>query len=186
MLSLEMLGYYRDEDKTAAAFRNGWFHSGDLVRQDEEGYFYVVDRKKDMIISGGENIYCAEVEDVLDAIPGILESAVVGIPDEATGEVVKAFVVASGSAPAQTSLEDLVSAVVRIKTFINPDGRTIENLGRERAKLEGTVHTLERADASMKDAIELLELAEAEGDAGTIAEISADVERLIAMARGRR
>ena len=64
-----MKEYWGKPDETAEAFAGGWFHSGDLVRQDEEGYFYVVDRKKDMIISGGENIYCAEVENVLAGAP---------------------------------------------------------------------------------------------------------------------
>src|SRR5690606_4852609 len=62
-----MAGYWNNPQATAEAFAGGWFHSGDLVRQDEEGYIWVVDRKKDMIISGGENIYCAEVENVLAA-----------------------------------------------------------------------------------------------------------------------
>ena len=64
---LVMKEYWNKEAETVEAFRGGWFHSGDLVRQDEDGYIYVVDRKKDMIISGGENIYCAEVENVLAA-----------------------------------------------------------------------------------------------------------------------
>ena len=65
-----MAGYWNNPKATAEAFAGGWFHSGDLVRQDEEGYVWVVDRKKDMIISGGENIYCAEVENVLAGHPG--------------------------------------------------------------------------------------------------------------------
>ena len=64
-----MAGYWNNPEATAEAFAGGWFHSGDLVRQDDEGYIWVVDRKKDMIISGGENIYCAEVENVLAAHP---------------------------------------------------------------------------------------------------------------------
>src|SRR6201992_4397388 len=69
------------------AFHGGWFHSGDLVRMDDEGYVWVVDRKKDMIISGGENIYCAEVENVLAGHPGIVEVAVIGRAHEKWGEV---------------------------------------------------------------------------------------------------
>jgi acyl-CoA synthetase (AMP-forming)/AMP-acid ligase II len=88
-----MKEYYKNPEGTARAFRNGWFHSGDLVRQDEEGYVYVVDRKTDMIISGGENIYPAEVEDVLYRHPKILEAAVIGVYDEQWGEAVKAVVV---------------------------------------------------------------------------------------------
>jgi len=86
-------GYYKNLEANKEAFRGGWFHSGDLVRRDEEGFIYVVDRKKDMIVSGGENIYSAEVEEVLFSHPKVQEAAVVGIPDPKWGEAVKAFVV---------------------------------------------------------------------------------------------
>ncbi len=82
-----MNGYWNNPEATAEAFAGGWFHSGDLVRMDEEGYVWVVDRKKDMIISGGENIYCAEVENVLAAHPAIVEVAVIGRQHEKWGEV---------------------------------------------------------------------------------------------------
>ncbi len=82
-----MEGYWNNPQATAEAFAGGWFHSGDLVRQDEEGYVWVVDRKKDMIISGGENIYCAEVENVLAGHPAIAEVAVIGRSHEKWGEV---------------------------------------------------------------------------------------------------
>jgi fatty-acyl-CoA synthase len=88
-----MKEYYKNPEATAQAMRSGWFHSGDLVRQDEEGYIYIVDRKTDMIVSGGENIYPAEVEDVLYRHPKILEAAVIGVYDEQWGEAVKAVVV---------------------------------------------------------------------------------------------
>jgi fatty-acyl-CoA synthase len=81
-----MTEYWNKPVETAEAFRGGWFHSGDLVRQDEEGYYFVVDRKKDIIISGGENIYCAEVENVLAAHPKIGEVALIAMPDEKWGE----------------------------------------------------------------------------------------------------
>ncbi|GAT00219.1 fatty-acid--CoA ligase [Mycolicibacterium fortuitum subsp. acetamidolyticum] len=87
-----MAGYWNNPKATAEAFAGGWFHSGDLVRQDEEGYIWVVDRKKDMIISGGENIYCAEVENVLAGHPAITEVAVIGRHDEKWGEVPVAVV----------------------------------------------------------------------------------------------
>ncbi|MGA9871566.1 MAG: fatty-acid--CoA ligase FadD5 [Rhodococcus sp. (in: high G+C Gram-positive bacteria)] len=87
-----MQEYWQNRDATADAFAGGWFHSGDLVRQDAEGFVFVVDRKKDMIISGGENIYCAEVENVLFAHPRILEAAVVGRSDDKWGEVPVAIV----------------------------------------------------------------------------------------------
>jgi len=82
-----MSGYWNNPEATAEAFAGGWFHSGDLVRMDEEGYVWVVDRKKDMIISGGENIYCAEVENVLAGHPSIVEVAVIGRSHEKWGEV---------------------------------------------------------------------------------------------------
>lgn len=82
-----MAGYWNKPHATAEAFAGGWFHSGDLVRSDDEGYIWVVDRKKDMIISGGENIYCAEVENVLAAHPAIVEVAVIGRADQRWGEV---------------------------------------------------------------------------------------------------
>lgn len=82
-----MSGYWNNPTATAEAFAGGWFHSGDLVRMDDEGYIWVVDRKKDMIISGGENIYCAEVENVLAGHPGVVEVAVIGRSHEKWGEV---------------------------------------------------------------------------------------------------
>jgi len=88
-----MKEYYKNPEATAEAMRNGWFHSGDLLRRDEEGYFYVVDRKKDMIISGAENVYPAEIEEVLFQHPKVLECAVIGVYDEEWGESIKAVVV---------------------------------------------------------------------------------------------
>ena len=88
-----MKEYYKNPKATAEAMRGGWFHSGDLVRRDAEGYVYVVDRKKDMIISGGENVYPAEIEEVLYKHPKILECAVLGVHDEKWGESIKAVVV---------------------------------------------------------------------------------------------
>lgn len=100
-----MKEYYKDPKATAEAMRGGWFHSGDLVRMDAEGYVYVVDRKKDMIISGGENIYPAEIEEVLYRHPKILECAVIGVYDEKWGESVKAVVVCK---PGETLTEQEV------------------------------------------------------------------------------
>jgi len=88
-----MKGYYRDPKATEETLKNGWLHTGDLGRRDEEGYFYIVDRKKDMIISGGENIYPAEVEAVLNSHPKVLESAVIGAKDPKWGETVLALIV---------------------------------------------------------------------------------------------
>ncbi|HET7406421.1 MAG TPA: long-chain-fatty-acid--CoA ligase [Mycobacteriales bacterium] len=88
-----MQGYWNKPEATEEAFRGGWFHSGDLVRRDAEGYIYVVDRKKDMIISGGENIYSAEVEAAIDAHPGVREVAVIGIAHERWVETPCAIIV---------------------------------------------------------------------------------------------
>ena len=87
-----MLGYWKRPDLTAEAIRDGWMRSGDGAYMDEDGFLYIVDRMKDMIISGGENIYSAEVEDVLHEIPAVVEAAAIGIPDEKWGEVVHAIV----------------------------------------------------------------------------------------------
>ena len=102
-----MAGYWNDPVATADAFDGGWFHSGDLVRADEDGFLYVVDRKKDMIISGGENIYCAEVENVLASHPGVLEVAVIGAAHERWGETPVAVIVPA-DADAAPGLDELV------------------------------------------------------------------------------
>src|ERR1051326_5594523 len=88
-----MKGYWNRPDETAKVLRNGWLYTGDIARKDEDGYFYIVDRKKDLIIAGGFNIYPREVEEVLFEHPEIKEAVVVGIPDDYRGETVKAFVV---------------------------------------------------------------------------------------------
>ncbi|WP_353738318.1 class I adenylate-forming enzyme family protein [Peribacillus asahii] len=88
-----MKGYLKDEEATRNVIKNGWLYSGDLGRFDEDGLLYIVDRKKDLVIRGGENVYPVEVEEVLYEIPEILEAAVVGVPHEVYGEVPKAFVV---------------------------------------------------------------------------------------------
>ena len=102
-----MSGYWNNPAATAEAFHGGWFHSGDLVRMDDEGYVWVVDRKKDMIISGGENIYCAEVENVLASHPSIVEVAVIGRPHEKWGEVPVAVAALASGGPQNLSIEDL-------------------------------------------------------------------------------
>ena len=101
-----MSGYWNLPDATAEAFAGGWFHSGDLVRADADGFLYVVDRKKDMIISGGENIYCAEVENALAAHPAVADVAVVAAPDQRWGETPVAVVVPADPA-APPTLDDL-------------------------------------------------------------------------------
>ena len=86
-------GYYNMSEETAKCFRGDWFGSGDMGRVDEDGFLYIVDRKHDMVISGGVNIYPAEIDEALYSHPGVLEAAVVGVPDEKWGEALKGFVV---------------------------------------------------------------------------------------------
>ena len=88
-----MRGYWNSPEETSLAFRNGWFRTGDIGRQDSAGYCYILDRLKDMIVTGGENVYSGEVEAVLYAHPAVREAAVFGIPDPKWGELVMACVV---------------------------------------------------------------------------------------------
>jgi|BEDMetMinimDraft_2_1075160.scaffolds.fasta_scaffold06406_1 fatty-acyl-CoA synthase len=97
-----MLGYWNQPEATAEAVRGGWFHTGDLARQDDEGYLFIVDRKKDMIITGGENVYPVEVEQVLVRHPRVQDVAVFGIPDAKWGERVVAAVVTRDGQPLST------------------------------------------------------------------------------------
>lgn len=99
-----MTGYYNMPDETEAALKNGWLHTGDMGRFDEDGYLYIVERKKDLIIRGGFNIYPRDVEEVLSRHPAVSEVAVVGIPSERMGEEVKAFVVTRAPVDAETLL----------------------------------------------------------------------------------
>ncbi|GIJ54393.1 long-chain-fatty-acid--CoA ligase [Virgisporangium aurantiacum] len=104
-----MAGYWRRPEETAAVVRNGWFHTGDLARVDEDGYFFIVDRKKEMIIRGGFNVYPREIEEVLYEHPAVAEVAVVGIPDATLGEEIGAAVVLRpGSEVTRTELADHV------------------------------------------------------------------------------
>jgi fatty-acyl-CoA synthase len=113
-----MTGYWNNPDATAEAFAGGWFHSGDLVRMDEDGYVWVVDRKKDMIISGGENIYCAEVENVLAGHPRIVEVAVIGRAHEKWGEVPIAVAAVAGD---DLRLDDLAEFLAdRLARYKHP------------------------------------------------------------------
>jgi long-chain acyl-CoA synthetase len=95
-----MKGYWQKPDETAIALRDGWLYTGDVARMDEDGYFYIVQRKKDMIIVSGFNVYPGEVEEVLFTHPAVMEAAVIGVPDAYRGEAVKAFVVLKAGASA--------------------------------------------------------------------------------------
>src|SRR6056297_1758956 len=88
-----MKGYWQKPDETELVMRDGWFLTGDIGVMDPDGYLTIVDRKKDMAVVSGFNVYPNEIEECLALHPGILEAAVIGVPDDNTGEAVKAFVV---------------------------------------------------------------------------------------------
>lgn len=102
-----MLGYWKKPEATAAVIRNGWMHTGDGAWMDEDGFVYIVDRVKDMIISGGENIYSKEVENAVHAHPAVRECAVIGVPDEKWGEAVMAVVTLKAGMTA--TAEDIIT-----------------------------------------------------------------------------
>ena len=119
-----MLGYWNRPEETAAALRDGWMHTGDVGHVDEEGYLYIVDRLKDMIVSGGENVYSAEVENAVASHPSVAACAVVGVPDDAWGERVHAVVVCK---PGATLTLDELRRHVRslIASYKTPQGLEI-------------------------------------------------------------
>jgi long-chain acyl-CoA synthetase len=88
-----MAGYWNQPEETEIALRDGWLYTGDIATMDHEGYFTIVDRRKDMILVSGFNVYPNQVEEVISQLPGVKECAVVGVPDECSGEAVKAFIV---------------------------------------------------------------------------------------------
>ena len=95
-----MLGYWNDPESTARTIRDGWLYTGDLATEDEDGFFRIVDRKKDLIITSGFNVYPSEVEPVLRGFPGVADVAVIGVPNRERGEIVKAVIVTK---PGRTS-----------------------------------------------------------------------------------
>ena len=107
--SLVMAGYYRNPEATAEASAHGWHHTGDIGFLDDDGYLYIVDRAKDMVISGGFNVYSAEVEQALMAHPAVRDCAVIGLPDEKWGERVTAVVQPQGGAEIDT--DELIAFV---------------------------------------------------------------------------
>jgi len=137
-------GYYKNDVANANAFRNGWFHTGDVGYRDADGFYYIVDRKSDMIIRGGENIYPREIDEVLYQHPDIQAAAVVGVPDELYGEEVAAVVVLKNGA--NTSEQEVIDyckarladfkcpKTVRFLDDI-PKGPTGKLLKRELAKI---------------------------------------------------
>ena len=121
-------GYWRNPEATAAAFADGWLLTGDVAARDEEGYYRIVGRTKDMVISGGENVYPAEIENVLHEHDAVAEAAVVGVPDERWGEACLAFVVLAAEATEDELLEHCRARLARYKV---PRGvRFVESLPR--------------------------------------------------------
>jgi long-chain acyl-CoA synthetase len=143
-------GYYKNDAANTSAFRNGWFHTGDIGYRDADGFFYIVDRKSDMIIRGGENIYPREIDEVLYQHPDVAAAAVVGVPDSLYGEEVAAVVVLKPGA--KTSEQDVIDyckgrladfKCPKTVHFIEdiPKGPTGKLLKRELAKMLSTDYT---------------------------------------------
>ncbi len=138
-----MQGYHQNPEETSNAIRDGWLYTGDLATTDEEGFFYIVDRKKDMIVSGGENIYPREIEEVLMRHPAVEDVAVIGVPDPNWGESVKAYVsLKQGEALSEQEVIDFckthLASYKKPKTvaFVpsiprNPSGKALKRLLRE-------------------------------------------------------
>jgi long-chain acyl-CoA synthetase len=114
-----MKGYLNMPEETATALKDGWLHTGDVAKMDEDGYFYIVDRKKDMILASGYNVYPREVEEVLFEHPDVAEAVAIGVPDEYRGETVKAFVVQRSGANT-TEEEILAFCKERLATYKTP------------------------------------------------------------------
>jgi long-chain acyl-CoA synthetase len=142
-----MLGYWNRPNETAQVIKNGWFHTGDIGRMDEDGYFYIVDRLKDMINVSGFKVYPAEVENVIYQHPAVAECAVYGVPDQVKGEIVKANILLK---PGEAIAEEQIIAFCceRMATYKiphtvefidsipkNPTGKVLKRLLREEATL---------------------------------------------------
>ena len=133
-------GYWRRPDANETSFSEGWFHTGDIGYLDDDGYLYLVDRAKDMIIRAGENVYCVEVEHVLFDHPDVVDAAVVGVPHKTLGEEVKAVVqVRDGSTATEDDIRDVLPAHLadfKVPAYVdirheplprNPAGKVLKN-----------------------------------------------------------
>jgi len=146
-----MLGYRNEPEETAEAMKNGWYHTGDLGKMDSDGYFFIVDRKKDMIITGGLNVYPREIEEVLYTHPAIADAAVIGIPDKSKGEEAMAVVVLKPDT--QVTGRDLTAYCrERLANYKVPKkvvfrdalprggtGKVVKRLLRKEMEMEGTI-----------------------------------------------
>jgi fatty-acyl-CoA synthase len=136
-------GYWHQPDDTAAAFTGQWYRSGDVVRVDDDGWAYVTDRIKDLIISGGENVYPSEVEAAINALPGVVDCAVIAVPDERWGEVGAAFVIADEGAWTEDTLRARLGQVIagfkvpKYVRFVSEMPRTATGKVRKRELREG-------------------------------------------------
>ncbi len=139
-------GYWNQPELTAQAFRDGWFMTGDAALRDADGFYYIVDRRKDMYISGGENVYPAEVEAVLAELPGIAQSAVIGVPDARWGEVGRAFLVLAPGC-AVTADSALSHCLSRLAKFKVPASVRIVDALPSTASGKVQKHLLDRGDA---------------------------------------
>jgi long-chain acyl-CoA synthetase len=131
-----MKGYWRDPQATADVLKDGWFFTGDVAKRDEDGFIYIVDRKKEMIISGGFNIYPREVEQAIESHPSVAEAAVIGVPDETWGEAVKALVVLKPDTSA-TPEEIIELCKTKIASYKKP--HSVEFLGSLPKNFQGKV-----------------------------------------------
>jgi acyl-CoA synthetase (AMP-forming)/AMP-acid ligase II len=116
-------GYYGNEEATRKAWRNGWLHTGDLGKTDEEGFLYIVDRLKDMILSGGVNVYPKDIEDAIYTLPQVRDVAVIGVPDAKWGEAIHAIVVCREGV---TLSREEVMAVAQAKLARDQNPRSVE------------------------------------------------------------
>jgi len=147
-----MLGYWNRPEETSKVLRNGWLYTGDIARMDEEGYFYIVDRKKDMIICSGYNVYPREIEEVLYQHPKVREACILGVPDPYRGETVKAFVVLKEKE--ETTAEEIIEycqknmAKYKVPTLVefrqelpkSHVGKVLRKILREEEMKKGTDH----------------------------------------------
>jgi long-chain acyl-CoA synthetase len=141
-------GYWNNPEATSKAFREGWYRTGDIVRMDDDGFVYLLDRAKDMLIRGGENIYCVEIEDALLSHPDILDAAVVGIPDRVLGELVGAVVQLKRGAAlgAQDVIEHLRPRLAAFKLPVHVDLRMDELPRTASGKIVKTLLRQQTAD----------------------------------------
>ena len=136
-----MREYWKRPNETEEAFRGGWYHTGDAGYLDERGYLFLVDRVKDMIVTGGENVYSAEVENAIASHPAVAQVAVIGIPDEPWGEAVHAIVVLQGRRRAATEDEIMEHVRERIAGYKVPKSVEFRD---EPLPLSGAMKVLKR------------------------------------------